>query len=291
MRSRLGPSFLLGLPLLLVGVTACGDDSSTGDTAGDDSSGGNPMTSTNGSTTTPSMTDDGTGTDASDTNPPDTTTSEETDTAEETGTTTGLGDCQVWEITYDLEGSEFEISDTPFGAGDQVNVVTMPYDADDHVGPGTLVLRFQDVDGDPGGMAAMVSYDMSIHFVVDSGVTVVQTDLETDAGPDECGVTTGMLADTTVAWMPSAIVGHHSMGQILCTGMLCGAGGLPNGMPVPMDETSDQPISDFVFSDDLSSFNMEQTVIAMDANSTTAWTYTGTEVSREQVLGPACLCQ
>lgn len=280
--------------MICLAVVACGDDSSGEESAANDSSSGATDTSETtppGTTTDASETTPGTTTDASETTPPGTTTQGETDSADSTSGSTGpAGDCQVWEITYDLEGSEFEISGTPFNAGDQVNVVTMPYDADDHVGPGNFVLRFQDEGGAPGGLAAMVSYQMALHFVVDAGPTVVATDLDADAGPDECGVTTGMLAGTTVAWMPSAIVDHHSVGQVLCTGALCGAAGLPNGDPVAMDETSDQPIDDFVFSDDLASFTMDQTVIAMDASSTTAWTYVGTETNRQLVIGPPCMC-
>jgi hypothetical protein len=41
---------------------------------------------------------------------------------------------------------------------------------------------------------------------------------------------------------------------------------------------------------DLSTFTMEQTVISMDANSTTAWTYAGTETSRALIDAPECLC-
>lgn len=288
MRSRLGLPFVLCLPLLALG---CGDDSSTDDTAGDPTAGTTTGESATGTDTTTPATDDGNTTDATETTSPGTTEGpDDTDSADTTAGSTGpAGDCPVWEITYDLEGSEFEVSNTPFGAGDQVNTVTMPYDADDHVGPGTFVLRFEDVDGAPGGTAAMVSYDMTIQFVVD-GVTTVTTDIATGAGPDECGVTTGMLAGTTVAWMPAAIVGHQATGQILCEGALCGAGGLPNGMPVPVDEMTDQPVNDFVFSDDLTSFSMAEVVIGMDENSTQSWLYEGVEVSRELVDGPECLC-
>jgi hypothetical protein len=136
----------------------------------------------------------------------------------------------------------------------------------------------------------MVSYEMAMHFVVNAPGAEVATDLDADAGPEECGVTSGMLDATTLAWMPPQIVGHHSVGQILCNGAFCGTGGLPDGRPVPMDQITDQPLNDFVFNADLSSFTMEQMVIGMDANSTTAWSYAGVETGRELVDGPACLC-
>jgi hypothetical protein len=132
---------------------------------------------------------------------------------------------------------------------------------------------------------------MTLQFVVDSGLTVVETDLETAAGPDPCGVSTGTVTGTTASWSPATMAGHTSMGEILCTGMLCSAGGLPNGTPVVQDETSDQPITDFVFESDFSAFTMAQTVIGMDSNSTTAWAYAGTETNRELIDAPACLCE
>lgn len=200
------------------------------------------------------------------------------------------GDCTAWEITYDLTGSEFEIADTPMGAGDQVNVLTEPYDADDQVGPGTLVIRFQDVGGAPGGLAGIYQYSVTTDFVVDSGFTVVTTELDGTAGPEACGVTTGTLAGDTVAWNPSAIVGHNSLGTILCEGSLCSMAGMEDGVPVDRDETGDQPLSDFVFATDLSSFTMAQTVIQQDANSTATWMYTGSETGRQEVSAPACWC-
>jgi hypothetical protein len=189
-----------------------------------------------------------------------------------------------------LNGSEFEIANTPGGAGDQVNTVADPDDADDEVGPGNFVLQFQDVDGAPGGQAFMNSHVMGLHFVVD-GIVTVATDIDSDAGPVECGITSGPLDNGTVAWEPSAIVGHHNVGQIECNGNLCGLGGLPNGEPVPVDETTDQPINDFVFNNDLTGFTMESSIVQMDMNSTTTWTFQGTETSRELVDAPACLCE
>lgn len=207
----------------------------------------------------------------------------------EAGLLDGAGACMVWEITYELTGSVFELSATPFGAGDQVNTLTTPYDANDHVGPGTIVMRFQDVGGSPGGLAAISAYTMAMHFVVD-GVTKVATDLDATAGPSACGVTTGELEGNTVTWDPSALVGHHSVGQVLCTGALCSFGGLPNGDPVPIDETNDHPLSDFVFASDLKTFSMAKTVIAQDNNSTSTWQYEGAETERKLVAAPACLC-
>lgn len=281
MRKSICFPLVLGVSLVCAGSFACGDDpgpASVDDETGDDSGDGD----TGG--------DDTGGLDAGDGDSGD---GDSGDGDSGDGDSTGggePGDCQVWEITYDLTDSEFEIADTQLGAGDQVNVVAEPHDEDEHVGPGKFVLRFQDVGGQPGGQALMHTYEMSLHFVVGGTVTVA-TDLETQAGPVDCGITSGSLAGTTVAWTPSAIVDLHRQGQILCSGSLCGLGGLPDGRPQVIDETEDQPISDFEFSDDLSGFTMAQTVIQQDNSSTTTWMYVGTEVSRELVAAPACSCE
>ncbi|MFV8753840.1 hypothetical protein ACNOYE_25120 [Nannocystaceae bacterium ST9] len=285
------PISLVGLSLsCCVGLLGCGGGSDDGndevDTTAGDTTAGESGDSTGEST------GDGDTTDTTETtDSPTTDTTETTDTTDTTDTTeTGMGNCQVWEITYDLTDSEFEISDTPFGAGDQVNVVAEPYDDDDHIGPGTMVLRFQDVGGEPGGQAFVSAYDMDINFVV-SGATTVTTDLSATAGPSDCGLATGPLANDSVAWAPAEIADVHTMGTILCEGNLCMLGGLPNGMPVPVDDTAAQATNPFDFNADLTTFSMDQVVIAMDDQSTTSWTYAGTETSRELIDAPDCLCQ
>lgn len=287
--SFLGLTCALSLFTFSVG---CGDDGGdagdeVGETSPETESGEDTTDTETGDTTETTDTTD-MGEDTTETTDMGEDTTETTDMGEDTTTETG-GECMVWEISYDLEGSEFEISDTPFGAGDQVNTLQEPYDEDENIGPGTMVMRFADVGGAPGGQAALVSYDATLFFVVD-GATKVTTDLEASAGPEECGVTSGELDGNDVEWMPSAIVGNHTMGTILCEGFLCGAGGLPDGEPVEQDEMNDQPLSVFSFADDLSSFSMPNTVIAEDDNSTTSWMYMGTETSRELVPGPDCFC-
>jgi len=202
-----------------------------------------------------------------------------------------LGDCEVWEITYDLTGSEFEISGTPLKLGDQVNVVGEPYNAADRIGPGSFVLRFQDIEGAPGGQAVMVAYRVALHFEVRTPGATVTTNLDGRAGPEGCGLTTGVLAGTSVAWTPSAIVGYHSQGQILCKGAFCKQANLPKGKPVAVDEVFDQPLGEFVFNEDLTRFSMARTVVREGAKSISSWMYEGAEVGRERIDAPACLCK
>jgi hypothetical protein len=81
------------------------------------------------------------------------------------------------------------------------------------------------------------------------------------------------------------------MGMIVCNGGFCGAGGFVSGQPVIMDETTEHPLNMFEFSNDFTGFDMEAVVVQMDNTSTTEWTFVGTEVSRELIAAPACLCE
>ncbi len=257
--------------------TAAGTD--TTDTA-------TTMPGSSGTTDDPTTTTDpGTST----TDDPTTGTTAVDGSGSEDSSSSGVGACQVWQITYGLTGSTFEISNTPFGAGDQVNTVQEPYDANANIGPGQFILTFEDVDGAPGGLATMVEYTMDVNFVVD-GVTTVTTDITGIAGPDDCGVTQGLVNDTTVAWAPPQIAGYTTEGTVLCEGNLCTAGGLPDGEPVEMGGVADQPVGNFVFEADFSGFAMDSIITDMDDQSTQTWTYVGTESSRELVDAPACAC-
>lgn len=287
------PISALGLSLACFGLVACGGggsdeggneevDTSTGDSTGESSGESGTDTGTTDPTTDTGTTDPTT----------DTTTDPTTDTGTtdptDTGTETTSGACQVWQITYDLSDSEFEVSNTPFGAGDQVNVVVEDDQADDEIGPGTMVLYFEDQGGNPGGMGWIASYDVEINFVVDSATTVT-TDLTVTGEPVGCALAEGMLQNGEVAWSNDEMADTHTMGTILCQGQLCGLGGLPNGMAVPVDDVGPQAVSPFVFENDLSAFTMDQTVIQMDDQSTTSWTYVGTETGRELIDAPDCV--
>ncbi len=281
--------------LLAASSTGCGDDGGAGDTeAGTDASstgtgGSTDPTGTSSSTTDPTLPGSSSTTDPS-TTAADTSTSGPAESGSETTAETSTGACQVWEITYDLAGSEFEISGTPFMAGDQVNVLQEPYDADGNIGPGSFVLRFENIDGTPGGLATMHTYEMVLNFVV-GGTVMVTTDIQGQAGPEACGITQGLLNDGTVAWAPPQIVDYVTTGTVLCEGALCSAGGLPNGDPIDMGGTTNQPLTDFVFEDDLSGFTMAEIIVGMTNSSVNSWAYTGTETGRELVDAPDCLCQ
>jgi hypothetical protein len=306
MLNRVTLPVLLGLSVAAAGLVACGDSSSdtgnaedttstSGDGDGDNTAGDGDGTPGDGDGTPgdgDGMPGDGDGTPGDGDGTPGDGDGTPGDGDGMPGDGDGAPGCMVWEITYDLTGSTFEISDTPMGAGNQVNTVEEPYDAPDTVGPGNFVVRFNDVNGSPGGSAFMYSYQMSMHFSVGSpNLAQVATDLENDAGPEDCGITSAEISGTTVDWNPSAIVGHHSVGMIECNGFACGFAGFMSGVPVPVDEVTDHPLNPFLFSNDFSSFDMAAVVVQMDMNSTTEWTFVGTETSRELVAAPDCLCQ
>lgn len=201
------------------------------------------------------------------------------------GNTGNCPGATAWEVTYDLTGSIFEISGTFSGAGDQVNVVEMPYDADDHWGPATMTIRFADVDGNPGdGPAQIVSYTATQDFVVNSTGISVHTDLDVDARPtgSQCGTAEGSFSSGTLAFT-TAMRNYHTKGAITCTGgALCN---LAN--PRDVDETKDQPLNSFTFTNGVGAFTMPKVNVPNDDNATTELSFIGTETSRTQV----CACE
>ena len=202
-----------------------------------------------------------------------------------TGTAgTGNTGCEAWYVTYDLAGSTFEISGTPANAGNK-----KPFE----IGPGTLTLRFPNDGGEPGesGAADMHLYDMKMDFLVESFGIKVTTDLRNTAGPADCGVAEGIMGGKLTWSGPRGIRDVHSVGNIHCeaSGFInCGTGGLSDG-DNPQDETSDQEISDFSFSNGVSSFTSAP-VATKGENSITTLTLMGTESARELKAAPDCFC-
>ena len=210
-------------------------------------------------------------------------------TTTETLSSTAPGDCSTWVMTYDLTGSKFFIE-----ALIDFNItLEEPYDADEIMGPGTLILRLTDDGGSAGsGPAYIVDYALTQDFVTGNAVAQVHTDLENTAS-DACGVSTGTLTDTLLEWTTDTMANHCQNGQISCVGAFCGtAGSPPEGDPeILTDACSDQPISSFTFDATLGTFSMETVVVSMDTNATAAMQYTGTLVSSElDTATPECLC-
>ncbi len=206
-----------------------------------------------------------------------------------TPTTSSTGQCSTWVMTYDLTGSKFFID----ALIDFTITLQEPYDADENMGPGTLTLRLQDVDGAAGeGAATLVDYQLTQDFITGNAVAQVHTELE-NAASDACGVSAGTLSEAVLTWTTEAMADHCQNGQISCEGAFCGtAGSPPEGEPeIITDDCGDQPITSFDFSPDLESFSMETVVVSTDDNATAAMQYTGTLLSAElDPNTPACLC-
>lgn len=200
------------------------------------------------------------------------------------------------EILYNLAGSTFDIRNTPFGLGDQLNVI----------GPGTMTVRFQD-DGLgnvlTSGPASIVQYAMTQNFTV-SGNPTVTTNVNVSipnhhwdgnpAGVIAPGSNSGTLVGDDVQFSVG-LADYHSTGFVLCSGSLCSAGGLPNGTPVPQDSTI---TLDLVALDYAAggprlgrSFSTDEIQIPNDNSADTFLRLQGAEVARVAVPGtPAEIC-
>jgi hypothetical protein len=172
-----------------------------------------------------------------------------------TGARAQTPSCSSWRVDYTLAES-LRLSDTPMGKGDGVY----------EVGPGSVELRFDDLDGQPGGRVEMVSYAMSEHFTIDSRALFwnahVTTDTHTRGTPDANGVAAGRMQGATLTWT-SPVRGYRTDGTLTCDGSLCGKFGAP---PEGRSEIHIGPgpvtFSPFQFSRDLKTFTMGDTFVA-----------------------------
>ena len=202
----------------------------------------------------------------------------------------GASSCAMpaWDVTYNLDGSQFNVKDTPLGAGDQMNTATPPYTAPNEIGPGTMVIRFIDMGGSPGpGTATIMSYTMNLEFTVGTADTAqVHTDLTQDGIAGACGDATGAYAGSTVTWNPG-FTKMRSHGTTTCMGSLCSLGGLPNGTPQTQDDMGiPQALNPFMFSNGVSNFTMAEVQHSKDSKSSTWMSFVGKETARVA----ACEC-
>jgi len=217
---------------------------------------------------------------------------ETNDTTGQTGDTqTGTDpSCKSWLVSYKLDGSVFSVDS-------QISkdfTVAAPYDADDHTGPGTIVLRMPDVGGAPGaGEVQWNEYQFTLNFTIGAaGLANVTTAIENQAGPEDCGLTSGTLDAGTLTWAPPTI-NNCQDGQISCVGAVCGQfGSPPADQPEVIDnECSDWQINSFTFSDDLKTFDMAAATVTDESGSTTTLAFHGQVTSATlDPNPPACAC-
>jgi len=193
--------------------------------------------------------------------------------------------CDAWDIEYALSAN-LSLSDTPMGKGDGVHAV----------GPGSVVLRFENRDGQPAGEVKMLSYNMREHFTIKTKAlvftTTVVTDTTTTATPGACSVVDwGALgANRVVAWRTPAN-GYRTDGTITCDGTLCGKfGAPPSGKSELHIPPHPVPLSSFTFAPDMKTFTMPSTRVSKTdtPKQTAEIALAGREVRRACVQAPAC---
>jgi len=192
--------------------------------------------------------------------------------------------CDAWRIEY-ATNVNLKMSDTPMGAGDGV------YKA----GTGSLVLRFENQNGQPGGHVDMLQYRTREAFTVVSKAlfwtTKVKTRTTTRATPNACGVVaSGTLQENALNWS-SPVRGCRTDGTLECEGSLCGKFGAPpagvSDLHVPSHPVLFKP---FRFGKDLKTFKMAYAFAAKTEAPKQAShiALSGREVSRTCVAAPSC---
>ncbi|MDP9036230.1 MAG: hypothetical protein M3O50_15625 [Myxococcota bacterium] len=191
--------------------------------------------------------------------------------------------CDSWEVEYDLSGN-MQLSDTPMGQGDGVYLV----------GPGKMVLRFDDVAGRPYGRASLASYELRESFKVVSKTlfwkTSVASDVTTRMVGQACGTVSGALAGTTLTW--NRPVTFRSEGTLNCDGSFCGKFGAPppglSDLHIPAHGVV---LSPFKYSSDMKTFTMARTLVSKSESpaQTAHLALAAREIRRTCVTAPKCM--
>jgi hypothetical protein len=166
--------------------------------------------------------------------------------------TTSAQSC-AWEIEYNV-AAKLKLTDTPMGEGNGIYTI----------GPGKVVLRYEDKGGQPGGDVKMLQYAMREYFTIKSKTlvwtTTVITDTNTVATPNACSsAAEGALDGRTVRWR-TPVRGYRTDGTLTCNGSLCGKFGAPPPGKMTL-HIGPGPVqfSPFVFSPDMKTFTMVTT--------------------------------
>lgn len=164
--------------------------------------------------------------------------------------------CGAWDLEYAL-AANVKLSDTTMGAGDGVH----------SIGPGRVVVRAENLDGQPGGHAKMRSYEMKDFFTVVAKAlfwgTKVTNDTHTTATPNTTGtIATGTFVDRTLRW-DTVLSGMRTDGTVDCQGSLCGKFGAP---PEGVTDVHTPPhpvtFANFEFDAERKTFTMAYSVVS-----------------------------
>jgi len=162
--------------------------------------------------------------------------------------------CPGWDVEYALAAT-LRITDTTLGAGNGTHPI----------GPGRLVLRFDDVNGAPGGAVRVVEYELTDRFVLTPHYLFVSATITTDTvtrtTPDASGSSAeGVLRGRKIAWT-GPWRGMHSDGFLTCEGSLCGKfGAPPSGRSPSHTPPHPAPFSSFELAEDGKTFRMDWSV-------------------------------
>lgn len=160
-----------------------------------------------------------------------------------------------WQIEYAV-AANLKLTDTPMGEGDGIYTI----------GPGKVVLRWQNQNGQPGGDVKMLEYKMREYFTIKSRTlfwtTTVVTDTNTAATPNVCSIAAEGTYDGSaraLKWR-TPVRGYRTDGTLTCEGSLCGKFGAPPPGQSPLHiGPHDVGFSPFVFGPDLKTFTMVST--------------------------------
>jgi hypothetical protein len=187
--------------------------------------------------------------------------------------------CGVADVEYDLAAT-LAITDTVMGAGDGVH----------HIGPGRVVVRFDDRSG--VRRASLLSYDLHESFTVVSSVlfwaTRVKSDLQLRASPGTASVANGTMVGHDLRWDGRAS-GMRTDGTLQCEGAMCGKFGAPSSGTTEVHEgPSSIQLEPFQFSADQKTFAMPFAVISKSDSprERTLLSIAGRQVQRACVFAP-----
>ncbi len=193
--------------------------------------------------------------------------------------------CNAWEVEYSL-AAQVQLSDTMMGAGDGVHAI----------GPGKLVLHFDNVNNAPGGNVKVMTYDMTDQFTVDAKVMGVGThivnDTHTQTTPNICGVAAqGALGSDRVVRWSGVWNGIHTDGHVTCGGSMCGRfGGPPAGQSEVHTPAHPAAFKPFEYAPDMKTFHMDYSVTAKSTSpsQTSKITFNGRETRRSCIYVKPC---
>jgi len=187
--------------------------------------------------------------------------------------------CSVTDRTYAVAGS-LEVSGTPGGRADGTF----------GIGPGTVVLRFQDRD-EVKMLGLQMSETITARFKQDLTSGVLTTTATSTATPDACGVVAvGRLEGDVIHW-ETPLRGYRTDGLVQCWGASCDTFGIPSQGQTPLHVgPAPQQLSDFVLSKDKKTFTMARTPSATIETPQQTWalSLSGTQTSYGCSVVPPC---